>query len=150
LFGVLAEVAQFVELGVKAGTNDAGIGSESGRLVGEGAFEAVADVGKFVNSLKRKRRRRCRQREAARGNCAGQEVVRGTCARLGVRAGCEAESDAAGEAFEILDTFEFFADFTANDGLLDELRDGVERASMESRSMRGRRSQLRKRRAPFR
>ena len=49
LFGVLAEVAQFVELGVKAGTNDAGIGSESGRLVGEGAFEAVADVGKFVN-----------------------------------------------------------------------------------------------------
>ena len=46
---MLAEVAQFVELGVVAAANDAGIGGERGGLVGDGAFEAFADVGELVD-----------------------------------------------------------------------------------------------------
>ena len=38
----------------------------------------------------------------------------------------KAERDAAGEAFEIEDAAKLFADFAADDGLLDELRDGAE------------------------
>ena len=37
-----------------------------------------------------------------------------------------AEGDAAGEAFEVLNAAQLFADFAAHDGLLDEVSDGVE------------------------
>src|SRR6266480_4210516 len=41
--------------------------------------------------------------------------------------GCsETQSDAAREALEVEDAAEFFADFAADDGLLDEMLDGVE------------------------
>ena len=49
LFAVLAEVAEFVEFGVIVGADDAGVGGERGRLVGDGALEAFADVGEFVD-----------------------------------------------------------------------------------------------------
>src|SRR5258707_3711092 len=49
LLAVLAEVAQLVELGVEAAADDAGIGGESGRLVGEGGFKDLAHIGEFVD-----------------------------------------------------------------------------------------------------
>src|SRR5258707_10859700 len=49
LFAVLAEVAQLVELAVEAAADDAGIGGESGWIVGEGTFKDFADIGEFVD-----------------------------------------------------------------------------------------------------
>jgi len=54
LFGVLAEIAELVQVGVKAGADDAGVGCESGRFVGERAFEAIADVGKLIDFIEKK------------------------------------------------------------------------------------------------
>src|SRR5258708_39306073 len=49
LFAVLAEVAQLSELDVKAAADDAGIGGESGRIVGEGTFPDFAAIGELVD-----------------------------------------------------------------------------------------------------
>ena len=49
LLAVLAEVAQFVEFGVVTAADHARVGGERRRLVGDGAFEPLAHVGKFVD-----------------------------------------------------------------------------------------------------
>jgi len=49
LFAVLAEVAQLVQLGVEAAANDAGLGGQRGRFIGDGVFKKFADVGEFVD-----------------------------------------------------------------------------------------------------
>jgi hypothetical protein len=49
LLGVLAEVAEFIEVRVEAAANDAGIGGKGGRFFGKSAFESFADVGEFVD-----------------------------------------------------------------------------------------------------
>ena len=44
LFAVLAEVAEFVEFGVVAGTDHAGFGGGGRRLVSDGFFKLFTDV----------------------------------------------------------------------------------------------------------
>jgi len=46
---VLAQVAEFVQLGVVGAADDTRIGGDSGRLVGDGALEPFADVGELVD-----------------------------------------------------------------------------------------------------
>src|SRR5208337_1274318 len=53
-----------------------------------------------------------------------QTVVRGEI-RKELR-GIQAEGDAAGEALEVLDTAQLFADFAADNSLLEEMFDGFE------------------------
>ena len=48
---MLAEVAKFIQLGMVTAADHAGIGGQGGRLVGDGAFEPIADVGEFVDFL---------------------------------------------------------------------------------------------------
>src|SRR5580704_13858338 len=48
LFAVLAEVAKLIEFAVITAADDSGIARESGRLVGDGAFEPLAHVGQFI------------------------------------------------------------------------------------------------------
>ena len=126
LLAVLAQIAEFVELGVEAVANDSGIGGERRRLVGDGVFEALADVGEFVDFVVEM----AKEIAAAFGR-SGEEIFerRKLRERFAQRdefaRRCEAERDAAGEAFEIEDAAELFADFAADYGLLDELRDGA-------------------------
>jgi len=49
LLAVLAEVSEFVKFSVIAGADHAGVGGESGRIVGNGAIEEFADVGELIN-----------------------------------------------------------------------------------------------------
>jgi len=127
LFAVLGEIAEFVEFGVEAGANHAGIGGKSGGFIGDGALELVADVGEFVDFAMqmaekfaaadgRGRDEIFQRGESCEGFAEGYEFARA----------CLTKCDAAGEALEILDGAEFFADFAAHDGLLDEVGDGVE------------------------
>src|SRR5258707_224413 len=51
LFGVLAEIAKLVEVGVKARADDTGVRRERRRLIRESAFEAGADVGKVIEFI---------------------------------------------------------------------------------------------------
>ena len=48
LLAVLRELAQLVELGVVARADHSGIGCQRGRIVGDGALDALAHVGQFV------------------------------------------------------------------------------------------------------
>jgi len=48
LFAVLAEVAELVKFAMVTAANHPRLGGERGRLVGDGAFEALANIGKFV------------------------------------------------------------------------------------------------------
>jgi len=48
---VLAEVAKFIELGMVTAADHTGIGGQGGRLVGDGAFQPIADVSEFVDFL---------------------------------------------------------------------------------------------------
>ena len=45
LFAVLAEVAEFVEFGVETGTNHAGVGGQSGWLVGDTVLDPFLGTG---------------------------------------------------------------------------------------------------------
>ena len=51
LLAVLAQIAMLVKLGVVAGPDDSRFGDQGGRFVGNGALQAVSDIGKFVNFL---------------------------------------------------------------------------------------------------
>jgi len=46
---VPAEVAEFVEFSVVAASDDSGVSRESGRFIGNGAFETFTDVSKLIN-----------------------------------------------------------------------------------------------------
>ena len=124
---VLAEIAELVEFGVIAGADDAGFGGDGGRLVGEGFFEAFADIGELVDFLEEDA-----DEVAATGLRRGEEFLQDGELREGFAEGeefagsGEAKSDAAGEALEVLDAAQLFADFAADDGLLEEMFDGFE------------------------
>jgi hypothetical protein len=49
VLAVLAQIAQLIKLGVIATADNAGIGREGGRLVGNGALEALAHVGELID-----------------------------------------------------------------------------------------------------
>src|SRR5882757_10574657 len=51
LLAVLAEIAQLVEFSVEAGANDARLGGQRGRFIGNGVFKKFADVGEFVDLI---------------------------------------------------------------------------------------------------
>ena len=51
LFAVLAEVTKFVEFGMEARTDHAGIGSESWWLIGDSAFEGFTNVSELVKFI---------------------------------------------------------------------------------------------------
>src|SRR5579859_8121830 len=127
LFGVLAEVAEFVEIRMEARANDAGISGERRRLVGESAFESVADIGEFVDFVEEKTEQgaaaggRWRQKISQDGKLSERFPESKKFARR-----CKAERDAARKTFEILNTFQLFANFSADHGLRNELRDSVE------------------------
>lgn len=127
MLAVLAEIAKFVELGVKTVADDARIRGESGRFVGKSTFEAFADVRKFIDFVEEKTKKRAATGRRRREEIAQDGKLRERFAKSEEFARrSEAERYAAGEALEILNTFEFLADFAPDDGLLDELRDGVE------------------------
>jgi len=124
---VLAEVAEFIEFGMKAGADDAGFGGDGGRLVGEGFFEALADVGEFIDLIVEDA-----DEIAAAGGRRSNKILEDGKLREGLAEGKEfarrgeAESDAAGEALEILNAAKLFANFAADDGLFEEMFDGAE------------------------
>ena len=133
LLGVQAEVAEFVEFGVIAGADDARLGGDSGRFVGDRFIEKIADVGEFVD-LAVELVKQAGSRfgggfcgHAVDGKFAndrklGERFAKGDeFARHGL-----AEGDAAGDALEVLDVAKFLADFAANDGLFQEMLDGIE------------------------
>src|ERR1700731_41214 len=127
LFAVLAEVAKFIELGMVTAANHARIGGQGRRLVGDGAFEPVADVGELVDFLVE-----MTKKFAAPGGLRRKEILqhRELYERLAQRheltRSRQTQRDPAGEPFEIEDAFEFLADFAAHGGLLDEVPDGIE------------------------
>ena len=106
-----------------------GIGGQRRRLVGYGAFEPFANVRELVDFLmeltkqfaapsgrRRKKlfeHRKLRQRFAQRYEFARRR---------------QPQRGAAGKPFEIEDALELLANFTANNGLLDEVCDGIKTA----------------------
>ena len=127
LLAVLAQIAQLVELGVEAVRMIPGSVASAGGSSAMACFEALADVGEFVDFVVE-----MAQEIAAALWRSGEEIFEHRKLRERFAQGDEfarrgqAERDAAGEALEIEDAAELFADFVAHDGLLDELRDGVE------------------------
>ncbi len=127
LFAVLAEVAKFIELGVVTAADHSRIAGQGGWLVGDGAFEPVADVGELVDFLVE-----VTKKFAAASGRRRQKILqhRKLCERLAQRhelaRSRKTQRDAAGEPLEVEDALELLADFSADDGLLDEVRDGIE------------------------
>src|SRR6202795_577052 len=127
LLAVLAEVAKLVELPIIAASNHAGIGSESGRLVGDGAFKALAHVGQFIKlavQLAEQRAatdRRRRQKILEHRKLAQRFAQRDEFARR-----CQAESDSAREPLKVLDAAQLFSNLSAKHGLLQEEGGGFE------------------------
>ena len=107
--------------------NHSRIGGEGGRLVCDGALERFANVVQFVNfavEVAQQRAASCRRgrNEVSQyGELRQRFAERHQFARASL-----AKSDAAGQAFEILNTAKLLADFTAHHGLLDKMADGVE------------------------
>ncbi len=119
-------VAQFVEFGVEAVANDSGIGGERRRLVRDGISRRSRTSASSSISWWRWRSKSLPpfggavRKFLSVGSCVERFAQRDEFARR-----CQAERDAACEAFEIEDASELFADFAADYGLLDELRDGA-------------------------
>ena len=117
---MLAEVAQLIQLGVIAGANNAGIGGKSRWIVGDGALEAFADVGEFVDFVVEAAEefapaRRGRDHEILQHReLAERFAQRDEFARSG-----QAQCDAAGEAFQVQNSAKFLANFSSHHGLLD-------------------------------
>src|SRR5258707_10265360 len=127
LFAVLAEVAKFIELGVVTAADHAGIGGQGRRLVGDGAFQPIADVSEFVDFLMKL----TKQFAAARGLrrkkiLQHRKLYQRLAQRHEFARSRKTQGDAAGEPLKVEDAFEFLADFAADNGLLNEVRNGVE------------------------
>ena len=108
LAAVLAQVAQFVEFGVEAAANDAGIGGQRRRIVGEGFFEALVHVGQFVDFAEERigaGRCHCWRRRLRNRRSSG--IARAIGAERRDRAEWHAERGAAGQALEILHAASF-------------------------------------------
>jgi len=112
---------------VVAAADHTRIGRESGWLVGYGTLELFADVGEFVNFAME-----VAEKFAAADGRGRDEIFESGKSCEGFAKGDEfawaglAESDSAGETFEVLNSAKFFADFAAHHGLLDEVGDGIE------------------------
>src|SRR5258707_15355972 len=99
---------------MKAAADDAGIAGERGRLVGEGAFEAVADVAELVDFVMEA----AEEFAAAGGRRHHETLEHGKLrGRFGQReklpGGGEAGRGAAGDALSIGKAAQFFAGFAA-------------------------------------
>ncbi len=127
LLAVLAEVAKLVELAVIAAANDAGIVGESRRLVGNGAFEALANVGEFVDlAMQMAEQRAAADRRRRQEILQHRKLYQRFAQRNKFARRCQPESNAAREPFEVLNAAELFANFAAHHGLLHEMRNGLE------------------------
>src|ERR1700674_2729027 len=127
LLAVLAEVTKFIQLGMVTAANHARIGGQGRRLVGDGAFQPIANVGEFVDFLMKL----TKQFAAAGGlrrkkNLQHRKLDERLAQRHEFARSRKPQSDPAGEPLEVEDAFEFLADFAAHDGLLDEVRHGIE------------------------
>src|ERR1700676_4619061 len=127
LFAVLAEVAKLVEFPIVPVPDDAGVGGESWRLVGDCPLQTLAYIGEFINlavqvpEQRAATHRRRRQKILQHGKLDKRFAQRDKFARRS-----QPKSDAAREPFEILDAPQLFANLPANHGLLQEVGDGFE------------------------
>ena len=98
---VLADRAQLVEVGVEAGRDHAAIAQQHGRLVGNGAREQVADLGRRRQRLVHRVEQRAARSRHARAQ-RGQAGERGAQAREFARAHL-AQRDARVDALDVRD-----------------------------------------------
>ena len=99
VLAVAADVAEFVELGIESALDDAAIVEGDGRLGEDGALDALANVGEFVEQL------------AQGGKTRGREVLQRAAhaGEFGERCGegknvsriCRLQGDAAEQALDI-------------------------------------------------
>ena len=127
LFAVLAQVAELVQLAVIAAADHPGFGGQGRRIVGDGTLEPLADVGEFVELLVEMTKKLA----AACGLRCEEILEHGKLRERFAQGhelawGREAKCNAAGEALQVENAFELFADFAAHDGLLDKVRDRIE------------------------
>ena len=110
-----------------AGANDAGIGCQRWRIVGNGAGDGFADVGEFVECFVQfSDARRCLAGFGGEKATQHGNLLERLSKREQVAGGCGAHGDAAGEAFEIENAAERAEEFVALDGAGPELLYGVE------------------------
>ena len=127
LLAVLAEVAKFVQLRVVTVANHSRVGGHGGRFVGDSAFEPFADVRKLVDFLMKLTKQFASARGRRRKKILQHRKLHERFAqRHKLARSRQPERDAAREPLEVLDAFEFFADFAADHGLLHEVRNGAE------------------------
>ena len=113
---VLAQVAEFVELGMVSGADGAAIHQVERRFVGDGFEDEVGDVGKFVEPVvQAAQARRLLGVEAAFQR--GEFFQRAAQSEHVARAG-RAQGDFGQQAFQIEDAGEVLAQLRAQDGLL--------------------------------
>src|SRR5882724_1680240 len=127
LLAVLAEVTKFVEFGMEARADHAGIGGESWGLIGDTAFEGFTNVSELVNFIVQTAKQRAAAGRSWRDEISEDRKLRqGFTKRYQLAWAGLAESDAAGEAFKILNAAKLLADFAADDGLLNKMSNCVE------------------------
>jgi len=85
LFAVLAEIAQLIEFGVKAAANDARLGGQRGRFIGDGAFKKFAHIGELVDFVVNPTQKIVAPRVEASRNFLARELALKICGGRGVR-----------------------------------------------------------------
>ena len=121
---VQAEVAQFVQFGVKARADGAPIGQVERRFIGDRFQNQVGHVGQFIQPLvKRSQPPGLLRIEAAleRGDLFERAAERQQVARAG-----RAQRDLGQQALQVQDAAQLLAEFRAQDGLLQQLAQRVQ------------------------
>src|SRR6266571_3128250 len=127
MLAVLAEIAKFVKLGVIAAANYPRIGGQGRRLIGNGAFEALADIRELVDLLVEVAKKFAATNRGRREKILQHRQLRKRLAKRDQLAGRgKTQCDAAGEPLKVEDSFELFANFAANHDLLYEMRDCIQ------------------------
>src|SRR6266403_4991958 len=127
LFAVLAQVAKFIQLRVVTVANHSGISRKRRRLIGNRAFEALANIGEFIDFLMK-----LPKQFAAPGGRRRKKILQHRklherfTKRHKFARSRQAQGDAARKPLEVLDAFEFLAKFAADHSLLDEVCNGAE------------------------
>src|SRR2546425_2372539 len=127
LLAVPAQTADFVKFRVVARADYAGFAGLRGRLLGNGALQAFADVAELIELLKEM------AQAAAPHGCMGRKEFlecRQVRERFSQRDHLpwrgDPQRDAAGQPFQVEDALQFFAQLFAQDRLLFQMRDRFE------------------------
>ncbi len=126
LAAIAAKVAQFIEIGVAAGADRPAIGQVDGRLVGDGLKDAVAGFGHFVQTI---------MQVAQAGGALrfesgfeGGDLFERTAQRQHVARIGDPHGDLGQQPFDIQNAAQLLAQIGAQDGLLEQLADGIQPA----------------------